>query len=83
MPRCAAIAFVLLVVIDLSFGAFASSKQIRPYKHSEQLASFGDVEEDPQGMAVGAISDVEFEGPDLYGEISGVCMLRWYNQLSS
>ena len=74
MYPCAAIAFVLLVVVDLSYGAFASSKRIRPYIHSEQLASF-DVEEDSQGMAVSAISDVEFEGPDLYGEISGFLLV--------
>ena len=75
MPHqhCAVVvAFVLLLLLpDLAAGALASSVGIRPYRTQQPLHSsyyYDNDEDETTTMVANSISDVEFEGPDLYGE---------------
>ena len=74
MPHhhCTVIAFALLIVIDPAAGALAPSTGIRPYLVPQQQqplhSSYYDESHDETTMVANSICDVEFEGPDLYGE---------------
>ena len=94
MPHqhCAVVvAFVLLLLLpDLAAGALASSVGIRPYRTQQPLHSsyyYDNDEDETTTMVANSVSDVEFEGPDLYGEYSSdcdwtlSCFFRWPDTL--